>query len=336
MRRREFITLVSGAAAAWPVAVLGQQPAKIQRIAIVHPSASVDIMTETSKSLAFHDFFAELRRQGYIEGQNLTVERYSGSGSTDRYAELARTIAASKPDAIFCVSYRLAADFKAATATIPIVAITTDPVATGLAPSLAHQGGNLTGAIPDGGIEFYTKHLQLLQEAVPAASRIAYLTPRAVWDSATLLAPVKEAAHQVGVTLIPALLESPVQDPEYRRVFAAIAQDRADALIVGDSPENYSHRQLIIELAEHARLPSLYPDRSFVAGGGLMSYGVKYPDLYRHAGGDIAQILKGTNPGEIPFYQATRFELVVNLKTATALGLTLPPSLFARADEVIE
>jgi putative ABC transport system substrate-binding protein len=230
----------------------------------------------------------------------------------------------------------MAANFKTATGSIPIVAAASDPVAAGLVPSLAHPGGNLTGVAPDGGIEFYAKHLQLLRELIPTASRIAYLTPRAVWESVTLLAPVKEAAKQLGVSLIPASPEAPMQEREYRRVFKTMTQDHVEALIVGDSSENYSQSKLIIDLAERARLPALYPDRSFADRGGLMSFGVFSPDLWRRAGHDIAEILKGANPGDIPFYQATRFELVINLNTAKALGLTVPQSILQRADEVIE
>jgi putative ABC transport system substrate-binding protein len=147
---------------------------------------------------------------------------------------------------------------------------------------------------------------------------------------------LREAAKQVGVALIPALLETPYPDSEYRRVFAAMAQDRPAALIVTPAIANFAHQKLIIELAGSARLPAIYPSRSFVDQGGMMSYGASYPDLYRRMASDIAQILGGAKPGDIPYYQASRFELVINLKTAKALGLTLPPSLFARADEVIE
>jgi putative ABC transport system substrate-binding protein len=230
----------------------------------------------------------------------------------------------------------MAAHMKAATATIPIVTVASDPVAFGLVPSLARPGGNLTGVAPDGGLAFYAKHLELLREATHGASRIAYLTPRAVWDSPVLLAPVKEAAARIGVLLVPAALDSPIGEAEYRRAFAAIELARADALIVGDSPENWSWSRLIIELAALGRLPAIYPDRYFAEQGGLLSFGPDWPLLNRRAGAVIAQILKGANPGDIPFYQSSRFEFIVNLWTAKALGLTIPPAFLARADEVIE
>src|SRR5947207_5901095 len=212
MRRRDLFGIIGfgiGGAIAMPLAARAQQPGKTYRIALVHPAAPVESMTEAKNPRSWRPFFAELRRLGFAEGQNLTVERYSGAGQSDRYAELARRVVASKPDAILCTSARLALDFKAATAAIPIVASTADPVAFGLVPNLAHPGGNITGVVSDGGIEFYAKHLELLRRAAPAASRIAYLTPRAVWESASLLAPVKDAAARIGVSLIPALLDAP-------------------------------------------------------------------------------------------------------------------------------
>ena len=336
MRRRAFITLIGGAAATWPLAGHAQQPGKVYRIAIVIPSGSVEFLHEAKNPRNWGPFFEELRRQGFVEGQNLVVERYSGEGDTDRYAELARRVVASTPDAIITSTTRLALDFKAATTTIPIVASAAAPIASGLVPSLAHPGGNITGASGDGGVEFYAKHLELVRQVIPSAVRIAYLTPRAVWESAILLTPVKDAAKEAGISLIPALLEAPIKEAEYRRVFAALVTDRVDALIVGDSAENFSRQRLIIDLAEAARLPAVYPARTFVERGGLISYGAEGADLVRRKASDVAQILKGARPGDIPFYQATRFELVINLKTATALGLTISPTLLSRADEVIE
>lgn len=336
MERRDLIAVLGGAAMAWPLAVLAQQPKKVYRIAGVIPSGSAYFLDERTNPRYWRPFFEELRRLGFVEGQNLTVERHAGDGQADRYADLARRVVASAPDVIFCNGDRLAAHLKAATATIPIVAVASGPVAFGLVPSLARPGGNITGVAPDGGLGFYAKHLELLREIAPAVSRIAYLTPRAVWESPILLAPVKEAAKQVGISLLPALPDSPMQQLEYRRAFSTAAQARAEALIVGESAENYSQISLIVELAARARLPTIYPDRVFTRFGGLMSYGADYPDLHRHAGAQIAQILKGANPGDIPFYRASHFELVVNLKTARTLGLSVPQSLLARADEVIE
>jgi putative tryptophan/tyrosine transport system substrate-binding protein len=333
MRRRAFIAGIL--LPAMMRFARAQQPAKVYRIAIVHPSRPIAMLSETGGLPIFEVFFKELHRLGYIEGQSLLVARYSGEGRTERYADLARDVVSSNPELIFTLSTRMAQHFKAATTTIPIVAYTTDPVALGLAPSLARPGGNITGVVPDAGMEVRDKQLEFLKEAVPTAFRVAYLTPRAVWDNPTG-ATIRKATQQVGMELLGALLEPPIQEAEYRRVFAKMAQERADAVMVNDSPENYTYQGLIIELAKNAQLPTVYPDRRFVELGGLMAYGTDTVDLFRRAAGRIDQILKGAKPGEIPFYQATKFELVINLKTAKALGLTVPLSLLTRADELIE
>ena len=334
MKRREFITLL-GAAAAWPLAPGAQQSAKAHRIAVVHPARPVAMLTESGGLPIFEAFFKQLNQLGYVEGQNLLVERYSGEGRTESYAALARDVVGSKPEIIFVVSARMARHFKATATTIPIVAYTTDPVATGLATSLARPGSNITGVVPNIAIEFWDKNLQFLRETVPTISRVAYLTPRELWDSPQA-ASIRKVARDFGMDLLGALLESPIGEPEYRRVFAAIVQDRANALLVNDAPENYANQRLITDLAMSTRLPAIYPNRSFAEAGGLIAYGADAPDLFRRAAVQVDQIFKGAKPGEIPFYQATKFELVINLKTANALGLTLPQSLLLRADEVIQ
>jgi putative ABC transport system substrate-binding protein len=333
MKRREFIVgLLLPAMMRFAQA---QQPAKVYRIAIVHPSRPIATLSETGGLPIFRAFFDQLHRHGYIEGQNLLVERYSGEGRTERYAALARDVVGSKPELIFAVSARMVQHFKDTATTIPIVALTADPVASGFASSLAHPGGNITGVVPDAGLEVWNKQLEFLREAVPTVSRVAYLTPRAAWDQPTGAA-IRKAAQQIGIELVGALMGDPIEEAEYRRVFAVMVQGGADALIVNDPPENYTYQRLITELARNARLPTVYPNRSFVQLGGLMSYGTDPVDLFRRAVDQIDQIFKGAKPGEIPFYQATKFELAINLKTAKALGLTVPMSLLTRADELIE
>jgi putative ABC transport system substrate-binding protein len=335
MKRREFISLAAGAVAACPLAARAQQPGKSYRIAIIHPFASVETMNEAASPLGWRHFFEELRRLGYVEGQNLVVERYSGAGKIGHLGELLLSVAASKPDAICTTAMETA--LKNTPIAIPIVEIGLDPIAFGLASSLAQPDRNITGVAIIAGNELYAKHLELLREAIPTASRIACLTSRELWESSSnTFGPLREAAKQVGVALIPAVLEPPYPEPEYRRVFAAMAQDRPDGLIVTPAIWNFAHQPLIIELAERARLPAVYPTRSYVDQGGLMSYGADAAEIYRRVASDIAQILNGRKPGDIPYYQSSRFELVINLKTAKALGVTLPQSLFARADEVIE
>jgi putative ABC transport system substrate-binding protein len=293
------------------------------------------MLSETGGLRTYEAFFKELRRLGYIEGQNLVVERHSGEGRAEHYAELAREVVRSNPDLIFTLAARLVQDFKAVTTVIPIVAYTSDPIAFGLATSLARPGGNVTGVVADVGEEFWDKQLELLTEVIPGVFKVAYLTPRAVWDLPTGTV-IRNTAQRIGIELIGAFLKGRIQEAEYRRVFAMMAQERPDALIVNDTPENYAYQGLITELANNVRLPTVYPNRSFVEIGGLMSYGPDTVHLFRHAAGQIDQILKGAKPGEIPFYQPTKFELAINLKTSRALGLTVPPTLLARADEVIE
>jgi putative ABC transport system substrate-binding protein len=227
----------------------------------------------------YRALFDELRRLGYVEGQNLRIERYSGGGRAEKYASLARDVVRSRPDLIFTQTTRLVSHFKAATASIPIVAYLSDPVAHGLVASLARPGGNITGIMSDAGLEIYGKSLELLKEAAHALSRIGFLNPHSLWDQPIGQA-TREAAERLGVVLIPAPLNG-FQEADYRQAIAALKEQGADALLVGPVAENYSNRQLIVALAAQTRLPALYPDRIFVEAGGLMSYGFDLPALYR-------------------------------------------------------
>ena len=294
MNRRAFIAGVGGAAA-WPMLARAQQRVNSYRIAIVHPSRPIAMLSDTGPP-NFQAFFKELQRLGYIEGQNLIVERYSGEGRTERYAELVRDVVRSKPELIFALSARMLQYFKATTSTIPIVGYTSDPVAHGLATSLARPGGNITGIVSDAGIQVWDKQLEFLREAIPTASRVAYLTPHALWAD-HFGAAIGKAAQHIGVELLGALLDDPIQEAEYRRVFAEMAVERVDAVVVNDTPENYAYQILINELAQQARLPTVYPDRSFVELGGLMSYGPDAVDLFRRAADRIDQNSQGSKAG---------------------------------------
>ena len=327
------VTVTIGLLAA-PLAAEAQQPGKVYRIALVHPAAAVADMTE-AKDPYFRVFFAELRRLGYVEGQNLVVERRSGEGRPARFPEFAREVVQLQPDLIFVISGRMARAFQAATTTIPIVGITGDPIPEKLVTSLARPGGNLTGFSADVDESHIGKHLELLKEVVPKAARVALLCPRGLWEG-TYGPLMRPAGARVGMTVIGALLDDPIQEPEYRRAFAAMVRERVDALIVADVAENFTHRRLIVELAAKARLPAMYPWRDFVDFGGLMAYSVDLVAMFRDAAGYVDRILKGANPGELPYQLPTKFEFVINLKTAKALGLTIPPSVLARADEVIQ
>jgi putative ABC transport system substrate-binding protein len=216
---------------------------------------------------------------------------------------------------------------------IPIVLTTADPIAFGFAASLARPGGNITGVSVDGGLEIWSKRLALLKEAAPTLSRVAYLAGRGAWENPGRM--IREAAHGMGVSLVDATV-NPLQDAEYRHVFAAMSQERVDAILVGDNAENFTHRQLLVELAGKAQLPAIYPWREPVELGGLMAYAIDLPEVYRYAAHQVDLVLKGAMAGELPFYQVTKFGLVINLKTAKSIGVTFPPSIMVQADEVIE
>ncbi len=338
MNRRAFIALIGGAAVAWPLAARAQaqQPLKLYRIAVVHPSHPIAVLSETGGNPYWRAFFQELRRLGYIEGQNLVVERYSAEGRGERYAELVSEVVPRKPDLIFVLTPSLVKGFKEATATIPIVAMVNDPVAHGVVTSLARPGGNVTGVSVDAGVEIWGKRLEILREAVPGVSRVGFLTTPSPRQEDQELRVLREATGAAGIALLGPLVDYPAQPPEYRRAFAAMAQAHADALIVSDAPENLTNRQLVVELVEANRLPAIYPLPDYVQLGGLMAYAVDLLDIFRYAANQVDRVLRGEKPGEIPFYQPAKFEMVVNLKTAKALGIEMPPSILARADEVIE
>jgi putative tryptophan/tyrosine transport system substrate-binding protein len=334
MRRREFIGLVGSAAAAWPLAARAQQPARMQRIAFVHPFAKVSEMNVNNQTYQ-RAFFEELIRLGYIEGQNLGLERYSGEGQSERYAELVRNVVNTHPDVIVTLGARLSLDFKMATTTIPIVTIMFDPVAQGLVTSIARPGGNITGVTIAGGFEIIGKRLGLLVEAVPKLSSVGYLASRPYWEDIRGAA-AREAAKRAGISLKAALLESAFNEAEYRRVFTSMEHDRADALMVSEEVEQITNRATIVELAAKGRIPTIYANREFVEAGGLMAYSIALADIYRRLANLTDKILKGADPGDMPFYQPTKYELGINLKTAKALGLEMPAMLLSSADEVVE
>jgi putative ABC transport system substrate-binding protein len=311
-----------------------QQGGKSYRIAIAHPSTPVAEMTDSANPY-YRVLFSELRRLGYVEGHNLIVDRRTVEGRTDRFPEFAAELIQRRPDLIFATSSRLIQHFKAATATIPIVGITGDPVAGGIVTNLARPGGNITGFAATPGDEIYAKYVQLVQEAVPAASRVAFLGPRASSEGRDGRV-MREAAQRGRLALIGVPLNDPVQEPEFRRAFAVIARERVNAVIVSNDPETTTHRCVIAQLATEARLPTIAGVRDFALLGGLMSYGVDLSHLFRGVAQYIDRILKGANPGDLPYQQPSKFELVINMRTAKALNLTIPPVMLARADQVIE
>jgi putative tryptophan/tyrosine transport system substrate-binding protein len=323
MKRRQFIGLVGGAAIAWPLNARAQQTPKTRRIAFVHSGLPVAELTETSRTMWIRTFLAELRRLGVIEGSNIVIERFSGGGKTALYAALAGDVVNARPDIIIANSSPLVKAFQSATTTIPIVAIMSDPIASGLASSLAQPGANLTGVSVDAGPGIAAKRLQILKEAVPAAARIA------------LLVDTHVEVQRSNVPVLAKLLAA-VDEPHLRRAFADMAEEKVDAVLMSTGGSFIAQRALIVELAARHRLPVIYPFREHVEAGGLMSYGPDLGELAKRLALTVQQVLGGAKPGDIPIHQPVKFEMVLNMKTAKALGLAVPTIVLAQADEVIE
>jgi putative ABC transport system substrate-binding protein len=329
VRRRDFTV---GLLLASATSALAQETAKQHRIAIVRPAGSVALISETGIHF-YKEFFKELRRLGDVEGQNLTVERHSGEGRPERFADLAREVINRKPDVVVAITPPIAQAVRAASDAIPIVFTSGDPIRAGLVTSLAHPGGNMTGVNVQVDFEIWGKRLQILKEAFPSVARVSYLDLRAYWQYD--VGPLREPSQQLQISLVGMLLEESTP-AELRRVFGEIARDRPDAIMVGSDAALTALHPLIVELVNNSRLPAIYPWRDYVEAGGLMAYGADLGEVGRRMANDVHEILNGANPGDIPIYRPTKFELVINLSAAKTLGLTFPPALLATADEVIE
>jgi putative ABC transport system substrate-binding protein len=327
MNRREVITLLGGAAAAWPLAARAQQPAKVSTVGFLGAESA------STNQHCFDAFRQGMREHGYTDGKNVTfVERWA-EGRSERFPELVGELLSLKVDVILAVSVPAALAAKHGTATIPTDFIASDPLGTGLVASLARPGGNLTGFSLFLGDEFSSKWLELLKETVPHASRVALLWNPTNPASSHYVTVLRDAAERLGIVL----LLQPVNDPDqFDRAFTTIVAARAQALVVVVDPLTVRYRRRIVELAMTKQLPAMYGFREFVDVGGLIAYGVNVPYLCRRAAVYVDKIIKGATPAELPVEQPTRFELVLNLQTAKALGLEIPPILLARADEVIE
>lgn len=323
MKRRDFIGLVGGASVAWPFGLRAQQPLETRRIAFVHSGIPAAKLTETGGTLWIRRFYEELRTLGRVEGTNLVVERFSAEGSPSRFGSLAAAIVSRKPDVIISNFNVLVKALMTATDTIPIVGIMGDPVAGGLVASLARPGANLTGVSIDAGPGIAAKRLQILKEAMPAATKIAFLLGS------------RAEEERSGVALMTKMLTE-VNEAQLRGAFIGLSEQHVEAALISDSGSFLASRAMIVELAAKYRLPAIYAYRDFAEEGGLMSYGPELGDLAKRMANDVHQILNGAKPGDIPVYLPSKFELVINLKTAKALGLAIPPLLLARADEVIE
>ena len=327
MRRRDFITLIAGGAAAWPIAARGQQRERIQRIGILLAG------TPTSFAPRANAFVQGLRELGYVEGKTVAFEWKWGEDRTERLPELAEELVRLDVDAILTGGTPAAKALKNATRTVPIVmAIIGDPVAVGLVQSLARPGGNATGfsiVAPD----LSGKRLQLLKELLPGLSSVAAISTVTNPQASIEFKETQAAAKTLDIVLRSIQVSDEVS---VESAFDAIKQASAQAVIVLTDATLYSQRNKIASLAVANRLPGMYHARGFVEAGGLISYAPSDTDLFRRAATYVDKILKGANPGDLPIEQPTKFELVINLKTAKDLGLTVPSSMIATADEVIE
>jgi putative ABC transport system substrate-binding protein len=309
-----------------PLAADTQQPARVPRIGVLLTLYSP---TEDPPQA----FRQGLRALGYIEGQNIAIEWRSAEGKYDQLPALAAELVRLGVDVIVADVTRATQAARQATTTIPIVMmVVADPVGSGLVPSLAHPGGNITGLsslLPD----ISAKRLQLLTEAVPTVSRVAVLWNPGTPYHQTLLQEVEAAAQALRLHLLPIAVQEP---GEFEGAFSAMARAQVDALFVADAAVFMTARTRLVELAATSRLPTMFAHPDFVLAGGLMSYGPSYSERFRLAATYVDKILKGTKPADLPVEQPTKLELVINLKTAQALGLTIPPALLFQATEVIQ
>ncbi len=335
MHRREFTTFLTGAAFAWSRIAHAQQVRKQRRLAFVHSGIPAAQLTETEGPFWVRRFYETLRGLGDVEGTNLLVERYSADGRSDNLADLAATVVGRNPDVIVTNLHALVMAFTQATSKIPIVAIAGISIWEGLVKSFAQPGGNLTGVSINAGAEISGKRLEILKETMPSVTKVAYLaSARGAWDGDTGLA-AREAGKRLGVTLTGTFLPE-VNDAHIRQTFADMKQQQLEAALIDEGGGFLAQRALIVEMAEKHRLPICYPYRDYVDLGGLMAYAPDLGELAQRLADDVHKILDGAKPGDIPIYQPTKFQLVINLKTAEALGIAVPQSISAQADETIE
>jgi putative ABC transport system substrate-binding protein len=324
VNRRAFITLLGGAAAAWPLSTNAQQTESKYTVGILSAGSNVAELTTV---------VAALRELGWVEGENVVFEPRFAENRLERLPELATDLVRLKVDVIAAAGTLAPLAAKQATSTIPIVMTAAgDPLGSGLVASLARPGGNVTGMslmAPDLG----GKRLELLKEVVPRLARVAVLWNAANPYSALVFKETQAAGRTLGIQIQSLEVRAP---DNFDGAFEGARRERPDALITVEDPLTFSQQQRVADFTAEQQLPSLHGLREFAAAGGLMSYGASLVDLFRRAAGYVDKILRGAKPADLPVQQPIKFELVINLKTARALGLEVPPTLIARADEVIE
>jgi putative tryptophan/tyrosine transport system substrate-binding protein len=326
--RRAFLRTLAGGLLAAPRIADAQQPGKVYRLGYLSAGSG------TLSSPYTTAFRQGLRELGWIEGQNIVIEYRSAEGRFDRLPDLAAELVRLKVDVIVATPTPAALAANSATRTIPIVGVSlADPVGLGLIPSLAHPGGNVTGVSYSVGADIFGKDLELLREVVPKVRSVAVLSNPDGPSQPLIMNNIKSAARSLGLQLLPVGARGPA---EFDGAFATMARERAGALFVVTDPAYIAYRARLVDLAAKNRLPSMFTQRADAEAGGLMSYGPSFAAMYRRAAYYVDKILRGAKPGDLPVEQPTTFELVINLKMAKALGLTIPPSLLQRADEVIQ
>jgi len=329
MRRRAFITLLGGAAAAWPLAARAQQGERMRRVGVHMTLAANDPEGQTR----FGAFLQGLQESGWSIGRNVRIDTRWAAGNADAIRKYASELVALAPDAILATGSATPGPLLHATRTVPIVfTAVPDPVGDGFVDSLARPGGNATGfTMLEYGMG--AKWVELLKQVSPSVTRVAVIRDPATAAGAGQFGVLQAAAASLGVEVSPVNMRDAA---EIERAVTTFARSSNGGLIVTASGLAIVHRKLIIMLAAKHRLPAVYPFRSFVPDGGLISYGADPIDQYRQAASYVDRVLKGEKPADLPVQAPTKFELVINLKTAKALGLDVPPTLLARADEVIE
>jgi putative tryptophan/tyrosine transport system substrate-binding protein len=329
MRRREFITLLVGTAAVWSLAARAQQGERVRHIGVLMPTAADDPLSKVRMGR----FVQGLGELGWTVGRNVQIDIRWTAGKADDTRKYATELVALAPDVILAAGGSAMGPLLQVTGTVPIVFTqVTDPVGAGYVASLARPGGNATGFI---NFEYgmSVKWLELLKQIVPSVRRVAVLRDSAIVGGVAQLGAIQGAAPSFGVEVSPVGVRD---GGEIERAVVAFARGSNDGLIVLTTGLTLVHRELIISLAARHRLPAVYTDRTFITDGGLISYGPDRMEHFRLAAGYVDRILKGEKPADLPVQTPTKFELVINLKTAKALGLTVPDTLLARADEVIE